>query len=557
MTSITVSQDITTRVLTEHDDFAPYRTDRLWRDLTMNAALLSDDALRVLADEYASISHPRKADKATAAIIDALLRVRGGADDPVRSLAALPNMLAAWVDATCERGWLVRRDPHDTGRDQAWLVTDVYYRESDNRGGQAHVSVHLTANAPGGRTSRDSHRRGDPTDANHISLSAEDLMSASSGAGKRRRLTVPEILANKGWYAPTDADLDAHDRTAERFETLLATGFAQQFRHTGAAVGDDWGHRDIRNDNAKVIHDVAPGEVAPAQPIATVWGSATADEPVVRPLPIVPTLRVFDLARQVFVTVDTRDLTEHVYDTSLQDKLILPATHRDLLDVLTSDLADYADDIIEGKSAGNVILAQGRPGVGKTLTAEVYAELVQRPLYAIHSGSLGINAESVRKNLETIFARAARWDAVLLLDEADVFVVERGGSIEQNAIVAEFLRTLEYFKGLLFMTTNRSDSIDDAILSRCAAIITYGVPDRDDARKVWDVMVANANAQDLVPDSLIEELLDTYPHLAPRDIKMVLRLALRISAKRGTSPDMATFANCILFRGLTNPDSSK
>ena len=126
----------------------------------------------------------------------------------------------------------------------------------------------------------------------------------------------------------------------------------------------------------------------------------------------------------------------------------------------------------------------------------------------------------------------------------------------QNAIVAEFLRTLEYFKGLLFMTTNRSDAIDDAILSRCAAIIKYSSPSRDDARKVWNVMIANADAADLVGADLVEKLLDTYPHLVGRDIKMVLRLALRIAAKRDEKPNMDIFARCILFRGLTNGDES-
>ena len=60
----------------------------------------------------------------------------------------------------------------------------------------------------------------------------------------------------------------------------------------------------------------------------------------------------------------------------------------------------FTGDIIEGKSAGNVILARGRPGVGKTLTAEVYAEVIGKPLYSIHTGSLGITAELVRQNLE-------------------------------------------------------------------------------------------------------------------------------------------------------------
>lgn len=97
----------------------------------------------------------------------------------------------------------------------------------------------------------------------------------------------------------------------------------------------------------------------------------------------------------------------------------------------------------------------GSPGLGKTLTAEVYAEVIERPLYSIHAGALGTNADDIEKNLRTILTRAKRWNCVLLLDEADVFVMQRGASLTQNAIVAEFLRTLEYFDGLMFMTSNR------------------------------------------------------------------------------------------------------
>lgn len=249
--------------------------------------------------------------------------------------------------------------------------------------------------------------------------------------------------------------------------------------------------------------------------------------------------------------MDARDLTEYVYDKSLREKLILPPSHSRLLDVLTTDLSDFADDIVEGKSAGNVILTQGRPGVGKTLTAEVYSEIMERPLYSIHSGSLGTDAKAVRDSLEEIFARSDRWGVVLLLDEADVFVKERGDSIDQNAIVAEFLRTLEYFKGLLFMTTNRSDTIDDAILSRCAAIIAYSIPTPEDARHIWDVMVDNTDSSALVSEGLRDRMVQTYPSLAPRDIKMVLRLALRLASKMNTEVTFEILEECILFRGLS------
>src|SRR5699024_4638088 len=150
----------------------------------------------------------------------------------------------------------------------------------------------------------------------------------------------------------------------------------------------------------------------------------------------------------------------YVYDSELKDKLVLPEDQRALLDILTSDISVFTGDIIEGKSAGNVILARGRPRVGQTLTAEVYAEVIGKSLYSIYTGSLGSTADLVRQNLEEMFARARRWDAVLLLDEADVFVLERGSELAQNAIVADFLRTLEYSDGLLSLPTNRIHGVD-------------------------------------------------------------------------------------------------
>lgn len=218
--------------------------------------------------------------------------------------------------------------------------------------------------------------------------------------------------------------------------------------------------------------------------------------------------------------------------------------------MLTTDLEAFTSDIIEGKSAGNVILAKGQPGVGKTLTAEVYSELVERPLYSIHSGVLGITAKDVRENLEAAFERAQRWNAVMLLDEADVFVLERGNDITQNAICAEFLRTLEYFNGLLFMTTNRADNIDDAIISRCAAIIDYLVPSKDDAVKIWRVLARQMGVNEELTPPLLDELVRGLPEASPRDMKMLLRLTVRMAIAKGEPLSIELFARCAMFRGL-------
>jgi len=55
---------------------------------------------------------------------------------------------------------------------------------------------------------------------------------------------------------------------------------------------------------------------------------------------------------------------------------------------------------------------------------------------------------------------------MLLLDEAEIFVEQRGQSAFSDRLVCVFLRILEYFDGLMFLTTNIVKKIDNAIWSR-------------------------------------------------------------------------------------------
>ncbi len=74
--------------------------------------------------------------------------------------------------------------------------------------------------------------------------------------------------------------------------------------------------------------------------------------------------------------VHVQHLTEYRYQPELRDKLVLPDHHRDLIDILTSHMDVLVQDFVPGKSGGTTILCQGAPGLGKTLTAEVYAEVL-------------------------------------------------------------------------------------------------------------------------------------------------------------------------------------
>jgi AAA+ superfamily predicted ATPase len=189
----------------------------------------------------------------------------------------------------------------------------------------------------------------------------------------------------------------------------------------------------------------------------------------------------------------------------------------------------------------------GASGLGKTLTAEVYSEVVGKPLYRVHSGQLGISADSVESALTTILRRAARWDAILLLDEADVYIRRRDNDLQHNAIVAEFLRTLEYFDGLLFMTTNRVGDVDDAILSRCIAVIKYEIPPHDDAIRLWQSLSTQFRAD--LPAELIADLVINFPNSSGRDIKELLKLTSRYCMSTSVPLSLEAFRQCAVFRG--------
>ncbi|KAF7558199.1 hypothetical protein G7Z17_g13 [Cylindrodendrum hubeiense] len=165
------------------------------------------------------------------------------------------------------------------------------------------------------------------------------------------------------------------------------------------------------------------------------------------------------------------------------DLLVLPKGHREVVESLvTQHFRDKASisgdtdqvDIVRGKGKGLIILLHGAPGVGKTTTAECVANYFHKPLFQITCGDLGSTAENVENRLETNFALANRWGCILLIDEADVFLESRKTeNFDRNSLVAVFLRVLDYYAGILFLTTNRVGSFDEAFTSRIHISLYY------------------------------------------------------------------------------------
>ncbi|KAF2438970.1 P-loop containing nucleoside triphosphate hydrolase protein [Karstenula rhodostoma CBS 690.94] len=155
-----------------------------------------------------------------------------------------------------------------------------------------------------------------------------------------------------------------------------------------------------------------------------------------------------------------------------------------------SDREPWSADFVKGKGNGLIFLLHGSPGTGKTCTAECIAAFTKRPLMVLTSSAIGTQPTEVENNLTEHFKRAKSWGAVLLIDEADVFMERRTtADLTRNSLVAGFLRALEFYDGILFLTTNRIGSFDDAFISRIH--FQLGYPDFTDEsrRKVWQTFI--------------------------------------------------------------------
>ncbi|PHH88416.1 hypothetical protein CDD83_7544 [Cordyceps sp. RAO-2017] len=259
-----------------------------------------------------------------------------------------------------------------------------------------------------------------------------------------------------------------------------------------------------------------------------------------------PMVRGYALQNKRWMEFYVDGVGEVQFDGQAFQSLVMPADKKELILAFAQSQAQHKeafDDVIAGKGRGIVLLLSGGPGIGKTLTAESVAEEMRVPLYAMSAGDLGSDAYDVESSLSRILAMVANWNAVLLLDECDVFLEARSPhDMERNRIVAVFLRTLEYYEGILFLTTNRVRDMDPAFRSRIHVALDYPPLDAPARAAVWRAFLArpaprrradddeHAPAHDL-SDADVDAL--SRLDLNGRVIKNVLKAAGLLACHRG------------------------
>ena len=522
---------------------------------------LSDNELNFLRGLYAEGGPELRARGAQIATLQKAMNDEGARFE-AEDLEMLVPAIARYLAEGSTRGWVF--SANITGKPLAYVVTRLDFTPpSEEETGK--VFIELKANAKA--------RLATAT----LRISGPDVVGR----------TVAEIFAAKGFVKETPELLKSYDETAQRYFDWRAQ-YGAQF--SGSGVGyfaenptathrdTDYSRKDViilssSGGLARLVNDEgilgervlaldATGDImskyvrrvarnsrlSGKEEAAVEETQAGIPKGLFTELPVHFYILMFHLDLHHYLWVHVDDMQPYAYQPELKDKLVLPTEQTDLIDILTAEMDVLMDDIVAGKSGGTTVLCAGPPGVGKTLTAEVYSEIIRRPLYRVHSGQLGLNVAAMETALKEVLTRAQRWGAVMLIDEADVYIKKRDDNITMNAVVGVFLRVLEYFNGLLFLTTNRVDDIDEAIVSRCIALIRFYPPDRVDRRKIWGVMAAQFGL-DLAP-ALHDRLPDIFPKASGRDIKGLAKLVAKYCSQKAVLPTEEVFRRCSMFRAM-------
>lgn len=230
---------------------------------------------------------------------------------------------------------------------------------------------------------------------------------------------------------------------------------------------------------------------------------------------------VFSLQLREWGGVKIDQLTQVRFRENALDAVVMDTHKKELVRALVAhDKNVRFRDLVDNKSSATMILLEGAPGGGKSLTAQSTAETLKRPLYIVDINSLDL--DDIEDELRTTLKLARRWNAVVLIDEADALLRHRHKCEPEEARrVATFLRVLEEHEGVIFLTSNHLMDIDRALLSRVSLVIRYPEVSRELRERIWVNLLHTALGEHTINASR----LSRWP-LNGREIKHAIKMGL-------------------------------
>ncbi len=166
----------------------------------------------------------------------------------------------------------------------------------------------------------------------------------------------------------------------------------------------------------------------------------------------------------------------------------------------------------------------GAPGTGKTALGEYIAQQMDKPLIIKQASDLVSKyVGETEQNMAAMFKEALEEKAVLLLDEADSFLLDRRGAQRSYEVteVNEMLQQMERHHGVFICTTNLLDRIDQAALRRFTFKIKFMPLLPEQREKMFITEALGGDASQLTDDA--RRRLSRLEQLAPGDFAAVKR----------------------------------
>ncbi|KAH7311134.1 hypothetical protein BKA65DRAFT_468525 [Rhexocercosporidium sp. MPI-PUGE-AT-0058] len=282
-------------------------------------------------------------------------------------------------------------------------------------------------------------------------------------------------------------------------------------------------------------------------------------------LPLLPSdLLAFSLRSKKWHTVDIIDIHKARRDTwaIAFDDLVLPQGHKEILRAVINNhptprggrkgylsKPEERMDFIRGRGGGLVIFLYGPPGVGKSSVVEAVAGCANplRAFYPITCGDLDSKPDTFEKQLKAHLSAVQRWGCIALLNDAEVYLSERGDNVDKNRIVSIFLNALDDFSGILCLTSNREGLIDEALKSRIHIALRFQNLDRNATLSIWETNMRCVREQSKrlrLSSSILDWAMNHYDKMSEqgtpwngRQIRNAFQIAIALASQesRGTS----------------------
>lgn len=214
------------------------------------------------------------------------------------------------------------------------------------------------------------------------------------------------------------------------------------------------------------------------------------------------------------------------------DSLIIPKDAKEQLEQIIREFKDSDILATYNLQYKKKILLCGKPGTGKTFSAQIMSSVLNMPLIyirfdAIISSYLGETAGNLRKVFD--FIEHGTW--IVLFDEFDIIGKNRNDSHEHGEIkrvVNNFLQMLDNLKGdsIILAATNHQNILDPAIWRRFDDVVYYDLPDEETRQQIFKIYLRSMKREndiDLIKFSKVSK------GLSPADIKMITEEAMKIA----------------------------